>query len=355
VAFPASVLVSKDGYASGSTINSVNTTATLFLWNQDRRVAGNTLRGKVFIETDLTNTAAEVAPRKLVNVFTNVRINGKDQRFDWTTLTDANGNYSIALPDLESSLFVAHASFDSTSTMYINGIVPGAEGAPSKTAIPATFYLGTSNTSQSGSFSPEQANNVIYGVPNQVGRFYAIGTTPDLNSKVAVLTNLRLNLGAFDFSTNTKSAAIVPNFWSTFFYGIGNPANYEETSFPPTQSAPIRYAAGTTSTPARVVDLLGDYFTTLPVLQFNVSNQAISSATVVSAGVSAKNDGFSGNNNLLIVSNRGYTSSSTSHSTFIANNRSAFFTSVGNSSLNGGKTFQLDLSYGPGKLRTGVR
>jgi hypothetical protein len=345
VASPASVLVSKEGYASGSTINSVETTATLFLWNQDRKVAGNTLRGKVFIETDLTNTTAEVAPRKLVNVFTNVNINGKDQRFDWTTLTDANGNYSIALPDLQSNLFVAHSSFDSTSTMYINSVLPGVEGAPSKRAVPATFYLGDNNTG--GFYMPEQATGVNYSIPTSMNRFYAQTTTGDLNSRITFFKNLSFGFGAFDFATNSKSATLNSlGFGSTVFF------NSDGTT---TTTAPIRYATTVTSTPGRIVDLLGDpspYFATMPVIEFRLVGGVINNVVTVTPGSSRVNDN---NQSQLFVTNRGYTGSSVNSFTFEAMNRSAFFTFVNANSINGGKTFQRDFSFGTGRLRTGVR
>ncbi len=352
VAFPASVLVSKDGYASGSTINSVESTATILLWNQDRRVAGNTLRGKVFIETDLTNTAAEVAPRKLVNVFTNININGKEQRIDWTTLTDANGNYSIALPDLQSNLFVAHSSFDSTSTMYINNVVPGIEGAPSKTAVPATFYLGDNFTG--GSYFPEQAPGISWSVPQSMNRFYAVTTTADLNGRLTYYKNLGFSFGSFDFATNTKSASVITNFGgyaSTSFF------NADGTT---TTTAPIRYATNLTSTPARIIDILGEpspYFATMPVIEFRLSSGSLTpfpnSVNNITPGTSRVNDFSSGS---FFVTNRGYSGSSVNASTFEAINRSASFSSI-NSSLfiNGGKTLQRDFSFGTGRLRTGVR
>jgi hypothetical protein len=345
VAWPASVIVSKEGYASGSTINSVETTATLYLWNQDKKVAGNTMKGKVFIETDLTNTAAEAAPKKLVNVFTNVNINGKDQRFDWTTLTDANGNYSIALPDLQSTLYVAHASFDSTSTMYINSVVPGVEGAPSKTAVPATFYLGDNNTG--GFYMPEQATGTVWSVPQSMNRFYAVTTTGDLNSKLTYFKNIRFLFGSFDFATNSKSATINGlSFGSTDFYNADGSI---------TTTAPIKYATTVTRTPGKIVDLLGEsspYFTVMPVIEFGLTAGTISTYSTVTSGTSKVNDS---NSSQLFVSNRGYTGSSVNASTFNAYNRSASFSSVSASSINGGKTFQKDLSYGTGKLKTGVR
>lgn len=341
----ASVLVSKDGYASGSTINSVENTATLYLWNQDKKVAGNTMKGKVFIETDLTNTAAEAAPRKLVNVFTNVNINGKDQRFDWTTLTDANGNYSIALPDLQSTLFIAHSSFDSTSTMYINSVVPGVEGAPSKTAVPATFYLGDNNTG--GFYMPEQATGTVYSVPTSLNRFYAVTTTGDLNSKLTYFKNLQFSFGAFDFATNSKSASLSNLFFaSTSFFNADGST---------TTTAPIRYATTVTSTPGKIVDLLGEpspYFTTMPVIEFRLSAGAINNFVTLTPGTSRFNDSSFGS---FSVSNRGYSGSSVSSFGFELANRSAFFSSVNASSINGGKTFQKDFSFGTGKLKTGVR
>ncbi len=342
---PASVFVSKDGYVSGSTINSVENTATLFLWNLNKNVAGNTMRGKVFIETDLTNTTAEVAPRKQINFFTFVNINGNDQRFDWTTVTDANGNYSIALPDLQNTLYVAHSSFDSTSTMYINSVVPGVEGAPSKTAVPATFFLGENNTG--GVYLPEQPTGVIYSIPTSLNRFYAVTTTGDLNGRLTYFKNLGFSFGTFDFTTNSKSAsASVGSLATTVFF------NADGTT---TTTAPIRYATNLTSTPARIFDLLGEpspYFATMPVIEFRLTTGAITGYVNVTPGTSRVNDT---NASQLFVTNRGYTQSSVNASTFEAMNRSASFSSISASLINGGKTFQRDFSFGTGRLKTGVR
>jgi hypothetical protein len=105
---PASAMASKTGFASGSltgTIGGNNTTgatANIYIWNQAN--ARNILKGKVYIENDLTNDQPEVAKNAFVNVFSFNTINGYEQRIDWSTLTDANGDYSFTLPDLQLSL-----------------------------------------------------------------------------------------------------------------------------------------------------------------------------------------------------------------------------------------------------------
>lgn len=372
VPYRASVFVSKEGYASSS-VNANNTTftsgsnwlyneATVYLWNQDKKVAGNTVKGKVYIDTDLTNTQAEPAGKMLVNLYTSLTINGKEQRIDWSTLTDANGNYSIAVPDLTTDLYFAHNSVDSTSTMYINSIVPGIEGAPSKTAVPATFYLGDNTLFSSGSQSSnnisEQATGVSYPIPLSVGRFYAVSTTPDLNSRNVYIKGLFFNFNSFDYNTNSKSTVGVPSYTPIVNETI-NPNNslafgqsiYFNENYTTTSIAPIKYAPNLTSTPAKIVDLVGDYFTTLPVIQFTLSNGNVTTYTSISAGVSSKIDAPN-----YTLSNRAYTTSSTKFSTFTSANRSAGFgTPIYAGANNGGKTYTKDLSYGTGKLKTGVR
>jgi hypothetical protein len=90
----------------------------------------------------------------------------------------------------------------------------------------------------------------------------------------------------------------------------------------------------------------------MPVIEFGLTAGTISTYSTVTSGTSKVNDS---NSSQLFVSNRGYTGSSVNASTFNAYNRTAFFSSVSASSINGGKTFQKDLSYGTGKLKTGVR
>lgn len=358
------VFVSKEGYASTSLngLSSITNTANVFLWNQDKKVAGNTLKGKVNIELDLTNTAAEAAAKMLVNVYTLVTINGKEQRIDWSTLTDANGNYSIALPDLNNNLYFAHNSIDSTSSLYINSILPGIEGAPSKTAIPATYYLGENTSFSSGTqsylYMPEQASNVNsnYVVPTSIGRFYVYATTPDLNSRTAYVTkNFSLSFSSFDYSTNTKTTN--GSFgYSSFFnetnntsLGVGQSVYFNE-NYTSTSIAPIKYTSTLTSTPAKVVDIIGDYFTTLPVMQFNLTNGSITSLTLVTNGISNKIDAVSNT-----LSNKVYSASTIKFATFTSSSRDPYFFIVGNGSINNGKTYIKDLSYGTGKLKTGVR
>jgi len=161
------------------------------------------------------------------------------------------------------------------------------------------------------------------------------------------LKNLAFAFSSFDFTTNTKTATTSgASFGSTFFFNENGST---------TSTAPVRYATSVTSTPARIFDLLGEpstYFATMPVIEFRLTAGAINGYANVTPGTSRINDSaFS----QLNVFNRGYSASSVNASTFEAMNRSAFFSSVNASSINGGKTFQKDFSYGTGRLKTGVR
>ena len=118
---PASAMVSKTGYASGTSYNSITGTSsvvssgssagqtTMYLLSS---AATNTVKGKVYIETDLTNNAAESAANRLVTIYTNYAPGGSQlsQRFEWSALTDADGNYSIKVPDLTGTLYFAHSA-----------------------------------------------------------------------------------------------------------------------------------------------------------------------------------------------------------------------------------------------------
>jgi hypothetical protein len=194
---------------------------------------------------------------------------------------------------------------------------------------------------------PEQASGVSYSIPTSMNRFYALTTTGDLNSRITYFKNISFGFGSFDFATNSKSATL-----GNLFFGSTSFFNADGTT---TTTAPIRYATTVTSTPGKIVDLLGDpspYFVTMPVIEFRLTAGAITGFNTVTPGTSRINDT---NPSQLFVNNRGYSGSSVNAFTFEAMNRSAFFSSVNASSINGGKTFQKDFSYGTGRLKTGVR
>jgi hypothetical protein len=194
---------------------------------------------------------------------------------------------------------------------------------------------------------PEQATGTIYSVPQSMNRFYGVTTTGDLNSKLTYVKNIRFSFGSFDFATNSKSASVVSlGLASTDFFNADGSI---------TTTAPVRYATTVTTTPGKIVDLLGEpspYFATMPVIEFRLTAGAITGWANVTPGTSRINDSSFGS---LFVTNRGYTGSSVNASSFNTINRSASFSSVDASFINGGKTFQKDFSFGTGKLRTGVR
>jgi hypothetical protein len=90
----------------------------------------------------------------------------------------------------------------------------------------------------------------------------------------------------------------------------------------------------------------------MPVIELRLTSGEITGWANVTPGTSRFNDS---NSSQLFVTNRGYSGSSVNAFTFEAMNRPASFSSISASSLNGGKTFQRDFSFGTGRLKTGVR
>jgi hypothetical protein len=97
--------VTKEGYAATLVSNTFNSSYNVRLWNVAD--AKNEVKGKVYIETDLTNAIAETAPANaLVTATVEVPATGNvpSYKVQFPTTTDASGNYSITLPDAPSNV-----------------------------------------------------------------------------------------------------------------------------------------------------------------------------------------------------------------------------------------------------------
>jgi hypothetical protein len=96
----SSFLVTKDGYAATSVAASPQMNVSL--WNTTD--AKNVVKGKVYVETDLTNSLAETVPSgSLVSAAVNVPSGNGSYTVYFPTTTDASGNYTLNLPDAPSS------------------------------------------------------------------------------------------------------------------------------------------------------------------------------------------------------------------------------------------------------------
>jgi hypothetical protein len=193
-----------DGYASGSVFatiagsTSAGASATISIWNLKN--APNTVKGRIYIENDLTNDAAEVAKKAFVNAFTLVTVNGYEQRFDFIATTDDNGDYSMKVPNLTNNLQFAHAALEGTSKMYVQGYVPGSDTVPSVKSIAATYFLGTGavninkNSGYSLSSYMEQPDNTLFSIPSSVYRYHVSSAVLDSNGRGNYVKNLSFSI-----------------------------------------------------------------------------------------------------------------------------------------------------------------
>jgi hypothetical protein len=355
---PASVMVSKTGYASGSSISTVTTGANINIWSQTK--TPNTITGKVFIENDLTNLDAEFASKALISVYTNLN----DQRYEWSTLTDSVGNYTINLPDMTTNVFMNYATLESNSKMYIQSTVPGLATTPSLATIPTTFYLGT-HTNRSGispiGFIENASNN--YTVPNQVNRYHAVTPSADSLGNKFYTSSLSFNSTTGAFISGTMN----PN----------SPISYVADGSSKSGVASRYIAKKALVDTAVLVDVLANadkYWKTLPVLEITYTLGAVTlpgaasttnQQAVTVASISQKTAGTINNVEGAVyagatLNNKVYTTSSVNSGTYNTQTDASqiyngAFLTLNAITLNGGKKVEQNLSFGTGRLKTIVR
>ncbi len=375
---PGSAMASKTGFASGSTIGTITGTkyasavSTIYIWNQTS--VPNTLNGVVYVENDLTNDQPELAKNAFVNVFTFINVKGYDQRIDWSTLTNANGEYSFKLPDLANNLQVAYSSYDGTIKMFVNGEVPGYDSVPKVMNVPASFYLGTASnisfakSTTFGMNSIENANNSLYTAPTSIGRFSAAAPA-DSNGRGHYLTGISFNRIVMNSSTESDSASMngAPIALSA---GTGTSAVYFSANTT-TMSTPYSsvYLAGTTvkdTVAGKFYDLLDNadgYWKSMPEIKFVLTQATnvfgnkykyISEIIQTKGGRIAKSDPNITYSNSAV--NRVKALSGTNSNAYKERIINEGFLQLGTyGRLRGGNTYTQNLSYGSGKLLTAVR
>lgn len=401
VPYPASAIVSRTGFASGSVANAIYGLSTAVLdatastytgayyYNNINTQLGanagvrtiyilntatspNKVMGKVYIETDLTNSEPEFASKALVSVFTNFNYEsngGQSQKFEWSTITDSVGNYSISLPDLATDLKFSYTSIDATSKLFIQGYVPGFDTLPSVKTIPANFYIGNHNFIAAGNGTlPE--NNAISGfsVPSAVARFHAITPTVDSNGRKFYLRNLSFNTST-DLGGSTKSMVLAGSN-TTNLSTVGN-ANaltalsyYNEDGTSKANGSISRYLAAKAIVDTAVLyDAFANadnYVKTAPVLEFNYSllTDVAGNKTVVVNTLTQKTAGVINNVNGAVykttLNNSVYTTS-LNFASFNAATTFDSFSTIASANFRGGKTVVKNLSYGVGRLKSSVR
>ncbi len=375
---PASAIATKDGYAAGSkfaTIGgsySAGATETIYLWNQAS--ATNTLKGKVYIENDLTNDAVETASKALINVFSTVNVKGYSQRFDWTAVTDDAGNYSIKVPNLSTDLHIAHTAIEGTSKMYVNSFVPGADSIPVVKSIAATYYLGDGGIEnrKSVGFSPSNSAYIEYPdltlagfvIPNSVARYH-VSAPADSNGRAHFVKGLSFASSTLATSATQDSAYLSAS--QTFTTASRTSAvNYSSNTLNPTNAYTSKYLAGTTvkdTITATLYDVLANadgYWKTAPVLTFERTIDSttgnkfkyISKLMQKTGGKTIKPDNNFTHQTTLFNLIKTY--SFTNAYDYENRNVNSGVVTVSKENING-KTYTLDLTFGAGKLKTAVR
>jgi hypothetical protein len=248
--------------------------ATVELYNDASR--RNTYTGNVSIENNLTNNTSDPMvgqPITLTNSF-----NG--QQLFYTGTTNASGNYSISLPD--GSVGSQNTSFrflpttkDTTSTLYVNSLVPGIDSIASVQTVSARFTLGL--VSGSTNIPNTTINGTLFGGPSgAINRFNAVV----VNSTGAPLAD---SLGRFfyvkNLSLNATSNGTIINFYPTGNLNQAVSSNVDFSfgqQFTPRFNVPESVIAGanTATLALRFVDLLNNAdgaITRIPTLQATIN------------------------------------------------------------------------------------
>lgn len=375
---PASAIATMDGYASGSVFatiggsTSTGASETISIWNLKN--APNTVKGRIYIENDLTNDEAEVAKKAFVNAFTLVNINGYDQRFDFIATTDDNGDYSMKVPNLYNSLQFAHTALEGTTKMYVNGYVPGSDTVPSVKSIASTYFLGTGavNTAKNSGYSLssylEQPDNTLFSIPSSVYRYHVSSAVLDSNGRGNYVKNL--SFSASTLSSATADSAILNSSTIYTNSSLLSAVNYSSNTTVPTTQYPNKFKAGTTvrdTVTATLYDLAANadgYWTAAPTLKFVLVTDSTTTVgkkfkyiekliQVKGGGTTKKADVNFTHNQILYNTIKTY--SGINSSSYNSRTINSGFTSLTTSNINNGKTVVRDLSFGAGKLTTAVR
>lgn len=256
---PVQALVTRTGWGSGTSTNitgssSTAGTATVNIWNQSNN--RNTVRGNVTIETDFLNQSGEVAAGRLINLFAFVNVNGNTQRFDWSALTDNNGNYSIAVPDLPSGVQFqfSYQIFDTTARLAINGLIPGVDSIPSIRAIPARYYLGTANATVT---LPQNPQGIAVTVPTSVSRYHAVAPADSLGRNF-YFRNINIQAPVFNLPNLLSTGREIPGFVNNVVQPV-NARNVDANSvFSPSFVARYTTNNNGDSLAVRFVDILNN-------------------------------------------------------------------------------------------------
>jgi hypothetical protein len=151
--------ITKEGYAA-TKINkaAISSTLPVFLWNTAE--ATNEVKGQLFVETDLTNSVAEVAPANVLvtaNVWFESTYNDWGYIVEFPGRTDASGKYSIDLPNSpDGSYWLSFHPITANQKLYISGSEDAGNSAKSfPNVLPS---IATVNTDFSA-YDPYELND----------------------------------------------------------------------------------------------------------------------------------------------------------------------------------------------------
>lgn len=213
--------VTRTGFATTMVKRSnIDANANVSLWN-----TGNTndvVSGRMVADLDLTNVNDVEGLAGQLVTFTNTDVyNGQQQTIQFSTVTDANGNYSIGLPDIKTSSFwnvVTPDRIKASQKVYLNYF---ADENP-LTVLPRIDSVGV--TFQKS--TPATGSQIRYGLTSAINssvRAYYLRLPKDSLGNQVILTSV--NGGFISFSLipgNDSIAAITSLQNGNFSINNGN-------------------------------------------------------------------------------------------------------------------------------------
>jgi hypothetical protein len=181
-------IITKTGFTAASiTTGDVNSGPVKLL---NIANAKNEVKGKLYVETDLTNTTSELAPENtLVTASTTVPSGSGAYTMQIAARTDAGGNYSLKLPDAPSGYNLSFGQIAADQKLYVNGLADiGTNGSATfPTSLPQLATVKTYfdvNTAASASVSDISGNLRFYfklpaDLDGDVGYYTASGITAE--------------------------------------------------------------------------------------------------------------------------------------------------------------------------------
>lgn len=208
--------VTRTGFATTMVKRSnIDANANVSLWN-----TGNTndvVSGRMVADLDLTNVNDVEGLAGQLVTFTNTDVyNGQQQTIQFSTVTDANGNYSIGLPDIKTSSFwnvVTPDRIKASQKVYLNYFTDEnpLTVLPRIDSVGVTFQKATTAT----------GSHVRYGVNstfiNTSLRAYYLRLPKDSLGNQVILTTVNGGFISFPLVQGNDSLAGIVNLQNGFF------------------------------------------------------------------------------------------------------------------------------------------